>query len=296
MLYPGKSWIFGITGASDKLMKVHCRDDPSIFGTRQVEDGLTLGASESFGSFGIEVADFLQNEQEEVEREKSLLQERKKRIEKELEKERLRRLCLSIPSTAFCLSFLVLLTYEDPEDYEASPELHCLALVLGLVGLCICSFIAQTAGLRFSGSRRKKLASVLCTLRLCRPGRPYCDHSHREVCDGWILVGRAGSWTAVLLHLYSHVCVCVCVSPLSILSRWVRGLTSRQLPSGPSCSKAKFVQAPANVCAHGQASTSLLGTPWSQAAAVATSVQQWSSCPRVQRISAATTSSRKRKG
>ena len=48
---------------------------------------------------------------------------------------------------------------------------------------------------------------VLCTVRLCRPGRPYCDHSHREVCDGWILVGRAGSWTAVLLHLYSHVCV-----------------------------------------------------------------------------------------
>ena len=88
MLYPRKSWIFGITGASDKLMKVHCRDDPSIFGTRQVEDGLTLGASESFGSFGIEVADFLQKEQEEVEREKSLLQERKKRMEEELVKER----------------------------------------------------------------------------------------------------------------------------------------------------------------------------------------------------------------
>ena len=42
MLYPRKSWIFGITGASDKLMKVHCRDDPSILGTRQVEDGLAL--------------------------------------------------------------------------------------------------------------------------------------------------------------------------------------------------------------------------------------------------------------
>ena len=88
VLYPGKSWIFGITGASDKLMKVHCRDDPSIFGTRRVEDGLTLGASESFGSFGVEVADFLQKDREEVEREKSLLQERKRRMEKELEKQR----------------------------------------------------------------------------------------------------------------------------------------------------------------------------------------------------------------
>jgi hypothetical protein len=62
VLYPQKSCSFDVTRASDKLMKVHCRDDPSIFGTRRVEDGLTLGASESFGSFGIEVADFLQKE------------------------------------------------------------------------------------------------------------------------------------------------------------------------------------------------------------------------------------------
>ena len=43
---------------------------------------------------------------------------------------------------------------------------------------------------------------ILCTLRLLLPGQRYCDHSHREVCDGWILVDRAGSWVAVLLHVY----------------------------------------------------------------------------------------------
>ena len=76
----------------------------------------------------------------------------------------------------------------------------------------------------------------------------------------------------------------------------LRGLTRRQLPIGPSCFTAKFFQAPANVFARGQANTSLLGTPWSPVAAVATSVQQWSSCPRVQSTSAVTTLSRKRKG
>ena len=59
VLYPQKSCGFDITRASDKLMKVHCRDDPSIFGTRRVEDSSTLPASESFGSFGVQVARFL---------------------------------------------------------------------------------------------------------------------------------------------------------------------------------------------------------------------------------------------
>ena len=72
-------------------------DDPSIFGTRQVEDSSTLRASESFGSFGVEVVDFLQKEQQEVEREKSLLQERRKRMEDELERLRLRKGYLWFP-------------------------------------------------------------------------------------------------------------------------------------------------------------------------------------------------------
>ena len=46
---------------------------------------------------------------------------------------------------------------------------------------------------------------ILWQLRLFLPGLHYCSHSHREVCDGWILVDRAGSWPAVLLHVYSHV-------------------------------------------------------------------------------------------
>ena len=164
VLYPRKRWIFGITvtRASDKLMKVRCRDDPSIFGTRRVEDGLTLGASGSFGSFGVQVADFLQKEQQEVEREKSLLQERKRKMEEELEKERLRRLSIQIPSyfswTALSLGLLVLWTCLDPEDVDSAAEL-CLALVLSLAVLCFCSLITRTAGSRFQGPRRKVLAA-----------------------------------------------------------------------------------------------------------------------------------------
>ena len=161
MLYPGKSWIFGITGASDKLMKVHCRDDPSILGTRQVEDGLAHRASESFGSFGVQVADFLQKEQEEVEREKSLLQERKKRMEEELVKERRREAFCRFPMffscTALLLGLLVLMACMDPEDHEDSAIFLCFFLVLGLASLCGYSSTALTAGLRFSGPRRKVL-------------------------------------------------------------------------------------------------------------------------------------------
>ena len=160
VLYPRKSWIFDVTRASDKLMKVHCRDDPSIFGTRRVEDGLTLGASESFGSFGVEVADFLQKEQEEVDREKSLLQERKRRMEKELEKQRRIEVfcCFPIWSsyTALCLGSLVLMTCLDLEG-AASAALLCSFLVLGLAGLRFISSTALTDGLRFSGPRRKVL-------------------------------------------------------------------------------------------------------------------------------------------
>ena len=215
VLYPQKSCGFDITRASDKLMKVHCRDDPSIFGTRRVEDSSTLPASESFGSFGVQVASFLQKEQEEVDREKSLLRNRKKRMTWELEKEtraRLSILSFVIPLLFSCaalfLGLLVLWTCLDPEDYEDSPVLLCLGVVLSLAGLCISSFSAQTFGLSCSGPRQKKVGA-LWKLRLFGPGRPYCDHSHREVFDGWILVDRAGSWTAVLLHVYFGVCVVV---------------------------------------------------------------------------------------
>ena len=128
-------------------------DDPSIFGTRQVEDSSTLRASESFGSFGVEVVDFLQKEQQEVEREKSLLQERRKRMEDELERLRLRKGYLWFPCGLSCaalfLGFLVLWTCLDPED-EDSAVLLCLAVVLSLAGLCFCSILAQTAGLTCS--------------------------------------------------------------------------------------------------------------------------------------------------
>eukprot|EP00435_Cladocopium_sp_Y103_P069788 s376_g34.t1 len=161
VLYPWKSCSFDITRASDKLMKVHCRDDPSIFGTRQVEDSSTLRASESFGSFGVEVADFLQKEQEEVEQEKFLLQERKKKMEEEHEKTRLDKLRGCPISCFFTALFLfppVLWACQDPQEMALWQALiGCLVMVVSLVGLCLSSLSILFAGLQCSGSRQKKL-------------------------------------------------------------------------------------------------------------------------------------------
>ena len=65
---------------------------------------------------------------------------------------------------------------------------------------------------------------ILWQLRLFLPGLHHCDHSHREVGDGWILVDRAGSWAAVLLHLYFRGSV-VLVQLLAdgYQARWVGG-------------------------------------------------------------------------
>ena len=292
VLYPGKSWIFGITGASDKLMKVHCRDDPSIFGTRRVEDGLTLGASESFGSFGVEVADFLQKDREEVEREKSLLQERKRRMEKELEKQRrIEAFCRFpfFPSSQQCTwaSWCYGRVW-TPKTWP--PQSWC-----ALAWCCrwlVCAFTAALlrvhGGLSCPGPRRKVLVYYA----------PYgCFFlGSLTVTVAIVRYVMAGFWWTTCWQLGCRAvacrlsCVeCCCVSPPRSVSSGMRGRTRRQLPIGPSCSKAKFVQAPANAFAHGQANTSLLGMPWSQAAAVVTSARRWSFYQRVQRISAATT-------
>ena len=115
---------------------------------------------------------------------------------------------LSVPLfslfAAVHLGLLVLWTRLDPEDV-ASPELVCFGMVLSLAGLCIYSCTAP--GTWWSQLPRSTTESVgiLCTLRLFLPGKPYCDRSHCEVCNGWILVDYAGSWAAVLLHVDFHV-------------------------------------------------------------------------------------------
>jgi uncharacterized membrane protein len=161
VLYPGKSCSFDITRAFEKLMKVHCRDDPSICGTRQVEDISTLRASESFGSFGGEVADFVQKEQQQVEQEKSLLQKRKDRMEAFLEKERRENafcvLAGSLSCTALFFGLLVVWSCLDPQD-EVSALLLSLGVVLSLAALSWCSWMAQGFGRKYPGPRRKKLA------------------------------------------------------------------------------------------------------------------------------------------
>ena len=163
VLYPQKSCSFNITRASDKLMKVHCRDDSSIFATQQVEDSTTLRASESFGSFGVEVSDFLQKEQQQVEREKSLLQERKRKMEEELEKAGRGithcRVGFMFILMALCVGELVLCTYllitvvED--EFSAAVLSGCLGMLV--FGLALSGFVAQLYGKDCPGSRMKKL-------------------------------------------------------------------------------------------------------------------------------------------
>ena len=70
--------------------------------------------------------------------------------------------------------------YEDPEDYEDSPVLHVLGS--GAVAgwpvhqqLQCSDFWSQL----FRSTTEK--VGALWKLRLFGPGRPYCDHSHREV-------------------------------------------------------------------------------------------------------------------
>ena len=101
-------------------------------------------------------------------------------------------------------------------------------------------------------------------------------------CDGWILVDRAGSWTAVLLHVYSHVCVCMSLFASS--EKAIDDLGERM--DEQAVAQRTIVFRRRSSSRHRQMCvlmarqiSSLLGTPWSQVAAVATSVQQWSSCP-----------------
>ena len=87
VIYPNDHRFFDTT--SEMVMQVSLRDDPSISGTCQVSiASSSLRASESFGSFGIEVAEFLQKEQLEVDRERELKQERMEYMRDEIDKER----------------------------------------------------------------------------------------------------------------------------------------------------------------------------------------------------------------
>ena len=177
---------------------------PASSGLGRVEDGLTLGASESFGSFGVEVADFLRKEQQEVEREKSLLQERTRKMEEELVKER--------RTVAFCwfpgffLRHTTVLVPPGAIDVFGPQRsgLRCAALLGTGAGAGWRVHEQLQCSDCWSQLSRSTTESVgiLWQLRLFLPGLHHCDHSHREVGDGWILVDRAGSWAAVLLHLY----------------------------------------------------------------------------------------------
>lgn len=84
VLYPKRYHKFRTAVTRDSVMQICLRDNPKISGSCQVSGALTLHASKSFGSFGVEARHFLENEKKQVQRERCLLLDRKKQMEKEL--------------------------------------------------------------------------------------------------------------------------------------------------------------------------------------------------------------------
>ena len=227
-----------------------------------------------------------------MEREKSLLQERKRKMEEELEKERLRRLSIQIPSyfswTALFLGLLVLWTCLDPEDVDSAAEL-CLALVLSLAVLLLCSLITRTAGSRCQGPRRKVLAACA--------GYGCFFLGSITVTIAIVRYVMAGFWWTVL----AAGLPCCCMSTVTCFSCGdsVEDLIRREEM------REKQAVAQRTIVFHGEVlpgtSKCVCSWPgkyecaWDALVTGSRSARRWSSCPRVQRISAATTQFPKRK-
>eukprot|EP00435_Cladocopium_sp_Y103_P053118 s1038_g16.t3 len=168
VLYPNKSHTFTFLSSTSNILKVCLRDDPTVSGTQVVNlvngsscSSQSCRTSQSFGSFGVSVAEVLEKEEEEVQREQRVLQERKQRVQKKLDKERCENVLCCFPLFFFCMflsfTFLILCILMEPHDV-ASAVLLSLAVVvlLGCVALNGC--FAQQFGVSFSRSLWKWLA------------------------------------------------------------------------------------------------------------------------------------------
>ena len=158
VLYPGRNGRFQ-TGQSDKV-SVSLRDEPHISGSCQVSEGAaTLVASESFGSFGPQARELGQKEQQEVEREKSLLEDRKKRVERvrrEISSFTMRCFYGNLSCTALLFCALVAYIFVDPNSV-GNPGLLFITLVLLLMGLSTSSFCVMMHGATIPRPMAKKL-------------------------------------------------------------------------------------------------------------------------------------------
>lgn len=161
VLYPKRYHKFRTAVTRDSVMQICLRDNPKISGSCQVSGALTLHASKSFGSFGVEARHFLENEKKQVQRERCLLLDRKKQMEKELAIERREHVLWYFPFIVLCtllgIGLLALCIVVEPQGPVSSVGLSSAVVVLlCCLGLCGSNF--QIFGARFNSGLLKWLA------------------------------------------------------------------------------------------------------------------------------------------
>ena len=177
VIYPHVKHTFQIIDTTE--MQVSLRDDPSISGTCQVASSF-LRVSESFGSFGLEVAEFLKKEQLEVDRERELQQKRKDFLNKEIDKERWiygKVKCNQVLFLAFCgllfSGLLVACVFAQPQDSASALSLSLVVTVLFCCTVFFCVgvlFLECTSGLPLVWILLCSLCLVAAAVRCIRAG------------------------------------------------------------------------------------------------------------------------------
>ena len=199
VLYPNVRRAFHMSGpTSELMMRVRLRDDPSISGTRIIPSapGTTLDAtlrvSDSFGSFGLHAAEFLQQEQRELAAEATSRQKRREILQNALEQVRQDGARGASSGFAFLGLFgTVGLVYcgiaVEPEE-AAVPLTLTLGFVMCWVG-CFCT-LAAAAGFNFATNLARWSAQygslvwlILCCLGLIAGAVRYADAGY-----WWIVV------------------------------------------------------------------------------------------------------------
>ena len=162
VLYPKGYHKFRTAVARDSVVQICLRDNPKISGSCQVVSGAsTLHASKCFGTFGVEARHFLENEKKQVQRQRCLLHDRKKRMEKELAIERREHVLWYFPFIVLCtllgIGLLALCIVVEPQGPVSAVGLSSAVVVLlYCLGLCGSNF--QIFGARFNSGLLKWLA------------------------------------------------------------------------------------------------------------------------------------------
>eukprot|EP00435_Cladocopium_sp_Y103_P049572 s1038_g15.t1 len=161
VLYPKRYHKFRAAVTRYSVVQICLRDNPKISGSQIVSGAVTLHASKSFGSFGVEARHFLENEKKEVRRERCLLHDRKKQMEKELAIERREHVLWYFPFIVLCtllgIGLLALCIVVEPQGPVTAVGLSSAVVVL-LCCLGFCGSNFQIFGARFNSGLLKWLA------------------------------------------------------------------------------------------------------------------------------------------